>query len=178
MQRKDTRVELAREALLVMCYYAKAGYETLGKREQLGLLFGRVQGGTALVRHAVLYRARKRARTGVEFDIPSIVRRREELARRLRLRYLGMFHTHVEIAGEVAVGLSDDDIRSFAEDDGSAIEVLVAVRAVERRPLGKSPRVLTGYEEKTGYAYTVRAYGKSDGGVRLLRIRRGKAAPR
>ena len=178
MHRKDTRVELVREALLVMCYYAKAGYETWGKQEQLGLLFGRVQGGTALVRHAVLYRARKRARTGVEFDIPSGVRRRKELARRLRLRYLGMFHTHVEIAGEVGIGLSSDDIENFLDDEGSALEVLVAVRAVDRRPPGKSSKVLTGFEEETSYAYTVRAYGKTGRGVRLLRIRRGKAAPR
>ncbi len=160
-----------------MCYHAKAGYEARGKREQIGLLFGRVEHRTvAHVRQAVLYRARQRTRNGINIDHASLARRWQALERSSGEQYLGMFHSHVEVAGEVCIGLSDIDVASFRDDLFSLLELLVTVRAAGRRPPGKSPRVLTGFEEKTGYVYTVRAYGKTGRGIRLLPVRRLPAA--
>ncbi|MFB0510042.1 MAG: hypothetical protein ACETVX_06055, partial [bacterium] len=100
-----------------ICLRAKLGYDRKMKAETFGFLFGSVdKDKKMIVKKAIYYRGGKKSRTGVVFQhwsqIWHIIRRRKELANRLRLRFLGNFHSHVEIGGEVFRGLSVDDKES------------------------------------------------------------------
>jgi len=164
------------EAVREMCRFACRGYETRQKRETFGFMYGTLTRDQRLVaRRAVYYRGGRKTRSGVVFkDWATIVRiglRRQELARRLRLRFLGNFHSHVEIAGEVFRGLSDEDRASFGWDPMSVLEAIVFVwPGTARRPARLSGSIV-GFEPATGYNYRVRVYAKRLGRVFQARTR-------
>lgn len=153
--------ETARE----MCRLACEGFEAKLKRETYGFLYGTFTRERRLVvRRAVYYRGGKKTRSGVVFkDWPTIIRisrRRHELAGSLRLRFLGSFHSHVEIAGEVFRGLSDEDRDSFRFDPMSVIEAIVFIWPGKgQRPSHLSSSIV-GFEPGTGYNYRIRVYAK------------------
>jgi len=165
-------VLLHEDAVRELCRLARRGYETMQKQEAYGFLFGRLgSDGRLMVRHARAYRGGRRTRWGVEYPVYGARRRSRELATRLRLRYLGSFHSHVEIAGRVSRGMSADDRRTFREDDRASIEAVVFVWAGPRRTLRPSPRSVVGYEPDTDYHYRIRVYRKVGGGVRRVRVK-------
>jgi hypothetical protein len=159
-----------------LCHHARRGYEASYKRETFGFLYGTLKRDRRLVvREAVHYRGGNKSRTGVWFgDWPSVLRvlnRREQLARDLGMRFLGGFHSHVEIAGTVFRGLSESDHRSFRRDFLAALEAVVFVWAGGRpvlRPPGNSIAV---YERDTDYSYRIRLYAKRRAGIRLTAVR-------
>lgn len=148
-----------------ICLRAKLGYERKMKAETFGFLFGSIdKEKRMIVKKAIYYRGGKKSRTGVVFQqwsqIWHVIKRRKELANRLRLRFLGNFHSHVEIGGEVFRGLSDDDKESFRHDRSAIIEVVVSVWAGDRNQIPPAIRGLAGYNPKTGYQYRIKAYTK------------------
>jgi hypothetical protein len=98
--------------------------------------------------------------------IARLARRRRELARKMRLRFAGSFHSHVEIAGSVFSGLSQPDRESFRSDPMATLEVIVFVREGTTRRLTHSPRDIVTFEPATGYNYRIRCYAKRDGSIR------------
>lgn len=163
-------------AVRELCCLARKGYRTRFKRETFGFLFGRLTHDHKLiVTRAIYYRGGKKTRTGVVFkDWPTIRRgakRRRELARQLRLRFLGNFHSHVEIAGWVFKGLSRDDRNSFREDIMSAIEVIVFVWPGRSRTMRSVKGTIVGHEPRTGLNYRIRVYAKRRNGIRQVRAR-------
>lgn len=144
---------------------AKLGYEKKMKAETFGFLFGSIDKNKRLiVKKAVYYRGGKKSRTGVVFQhwsqIWHIIKRRKELANQLRLRFLGHFHSHVEIGGEVFRGLSKEDKESFLLDRYACIEVVVSVWSSDRNQIQPIRRGLAGYDPNTGYQYRIKAYMK------------------
>ncbi len=111
---------------------------------------------------------------GVTFDTAGMLRSRQNVARRFRLRALGLFHSHVEIAGRAEYGLSDEDRETFAEDEEALVEAVVAVREADRAPKRTSRKVLFGFDREDGYAYNIRVYGKTRAGIRLLPVEAGE----
>ncbi len=165
-------VVVTANALAQLCLHAKRGYEAKWKRETYGFLYGRLCADRRLViRKAVYYRGGSKSRTGVSFcDRPSVLRllqRRRELAQRFRLRFLGGFHSHVEIAGTIFCGFSATDRDSFRRDTEAALEAVVTVWAGGRPR--RTVNSLSVYEPATGYSYRLRLYGKRKDGIRLVR---------
>jgi len=164
------------EAVNELCRLARRGYETKHKKETFGFLFGSLNEDRCMViRHAAYYRGGVKSRSGVFFNdwpaIQRIVARRRELSGRLRLRFLGNFHSHVEIGGWVLRGLSREDAESFRHDEAATLEAVVFVWAGPKGSLAPSPRTIVAYEPDTGYNYRVRVYAKSKSGVRLTRVK-------
>lgn len=164
-------VLILRPVVIELCRLARDGYETPRKREAFGFLWGRLTGqGRLEVRRALGYRGGTRTRTGIWFRNPAAiaraVHRRESLARTLGMRFLGGFHSHVEIAGRVFRGLSTEDRRSFLSDPGAAVEIVVFTWA-GGRPQPGGPGSLAVYEQSTGYSYRVRLYAKRRSGIRV-----------
>jgi len=158
-------------AVRELCRLAREGYEASFKKETYGFLFGSLDRNQRLtIRRSCFYRGGTKTRTGVTFkDWPTIARlarRRHELARRMRLRFAGSFHSHVEIAGSVFSGLSDPDRESFLGDPMSTLEVIVFVRQGSARRVARSSRDIVTFEPATGYHYRVRCYARRDGGIR------------
>lgn len=163
-------------AVRALCRLAREGYEANFKKETYGLLFGRLdRGGRLTVRRSCYYRGGTKTRTGVIFKdwatIARLARRRRELAREMRLRFAGSFHSHVEIAGSVFSGLSDPDRESFHADPMSTLEVIVFVRKGTARRVSRSPRDIVAFEPATGYNYRIRCHAKRDGIIRQVTIK-------
>ncbi len=165
------RVLFAMPVLQALCAWAERGYEARGKAERLGFLFGRIeQKKRVVVTQAVLYRGGRRTRSGAFFELGAMLARRRAIGRKLGLRPLGMFHSHVEQAGQAGHGFSEMDIETFEDDYGMVIEAVVSVRFAGRKPQRTSRKVLFGFEESTGYSYNIRVLGRSLSGARLLPV--------
>lgn len=168
-------VIILRPVMVELCRLARDGYETPRKREAFGFLYGRLsRQGRLEVRKAIGYRGGRRTRSGICFDNPSAIlralRRRWLIARALEMRFLGGFHSHVEIAGRVSCSLSREDLGSFRSDSEAGLEALVMVWAGGRRDAG-GPNIVSVYEESTGYSYRLRVYAKRPAGIRRVRVR-------
>ena len=164
-------VRFEEAAVRELCRLAREGYEASFKKETYGFLFGSLDRSRRLtIRRSCFYRGGTRTRTGVTFKdwatIGRLARRRRELAREMRLRFAGSFHSHVEIAGSVFSGLSEPDRESFRADPMSTLEVIVFVRRGTARRLKRSPRDIVTFEPATGYNYRIRCYAKRDGSIR------------
>lgn len=172
--RSPIRIEEA--AVRELCRLARAGYEASFKKETYGFLFGTLDRNHRLtIRSSCFYRGGTRTRTGVTFKdwatIARLARRRRELAHRMRLRFAGSFHSHVEIAGRVFRGLSEPDRESFQADPMSTVEVVVFVWKGTGRRAARSHRDIVAFEPATGYHYRIRCHAKRDGHVRQQTLR-------
>ncbi len=166
-----TPVILHEEAVRELCRLARRGYETRGKQEVFGFLFGRRDpSGRLLIRHARYYRGGSRSMYGVTLPLTESRRRRRALARDLHLRFLGSFHSHVEIAGHITRGMSDTDRDSFRSDSEALLEAVVFVWAGLKWKLRPAARSVVGFEPDTGYHYRIRVYAKTAAGIRRVRL--------
>lgn len=156
-----------------LCACARRGYETRFKRETFGFLFGTLDSRRRLrVRRAVYYRGGRKTRTGIVFkDMPTImrgIRRRRQLALAQRLRVLGSFHSHVEVAGTVFRGLSPDDRESFVKDPEGAIEAIVFVWPGPLKALPSQAGTIVAFEPRARLNFRLRVYAKRRNGVRMV----------
>ncbi len=171
-----TPVLFEEQAVRELCCLARRGYETKFKRETFGFLYGTVTTERRLiVRRAFYYRGGEKSRSGVTFKdwsmIRRVIRRRKELSRNLRMRFLGNFHSHVEIAGEVFRGLSPEDRESFHYDQNALIETIVFIWAGEFKHNRSLSGTIVGFEPRTGYNYRIRVYAKRKNGIRQVRAK-------
>lgn len=163
-------------AVRELCRLARDGYEASFKKETYGFLFGGLDHtGRLTVRRSYFYRGGTKTRTAVTFkDWPTLARlalRRRELARKTRLRFVGSFHSHVEIAGSVFKGLSDSDRESFRADPMSTLEVIVFTWKGTAHRIDHSPRDIVAFEPATGYHYRIRCYAKRAGSIKQTSLK-------
>ncbi|MEO0020031.1 MAG: hypothetical protein ABIK47_05265 [candidate division WOR-3 bacterium] len=163
-------------AVRELCGLARKGYETKFKRETFGFLFGTITREKRLiVRRPCYYRGGEKSRTGVVFKdwqtIRRAIARRRKLSVRFRMRFLGNFHSHVEIAGEVFKGLSPEDRESFANDPMALIETIVFIWLGPFKPNRSISGTIVGYEPSTNYNYRIRVYAKRKNGIRQVRAK-------
>lgn len=163
-------------AVRELCALARRGYEAKFKKETFGFLFGTLtRESRLLVRRSCYYRGGEKTRTGVVFknwaNIRRIFHRRKELARQFRMRFLGNFHSHVEIAGDVFKGLSHEDRESFFYDPMAIIETIVFVWTGPFKPNRSASGTIVGFEPRTGYNYRIRVYAKRKNGIRQVRAK-------
>ncbi len=168
------RVSFARRVLQDICWWTTLGCARRRKQERLGFLFGHVEKKRHVrVTRATLYRGGKRMRAGALVDTDRMMWRRIVVGKKLGLRGLGTFHSHVSSVGEPAHGVSAEDKQAFMADICALIEVIVAVRPADRKPTRTSKRTLIGHESRTGLTYNIRAYTVTESGVRMLPVRTG-----
>ena len=163
-------------AVRELCRLAREGYEASFKKETYGLLFGRLDRSRQFtLRRSCFYRGGSKTRTGVTFkDWPTVARlarRRRELARNMRLRFAGSFHSHVEIAGSVFKGMSGSDRESFRDDRMATLEVIVFVWKGTNHRAERSPRDIVAVEPASRYNYRIRCYAKRASGIRQVTLK-------
>lgn len=171
-----------------LCRLARQGYDVRHKRETFGFLYGIIDAERRLtVRHARYYRGGTKTRYRVTLDEREMQKRRRELAAELHGRFLGSFHSHVEVGGFISRGMSADDRHSFRQDEDALIELLVSVWAGRRKSLRPTPKTIIAWEPgglrgptpetadrpdpSRGYNYRIRVYVRQNGGVRRVRVR-------
>ncbi|MGB9742139.1 MAG: hypothetical protein ACP5JB_02340 [candidate division WOR-3 bacterium] len=163
-------------AVRELCCLARKGYEARFKRETFGFLFGTLtRNRQVIIRRACYYRGGEKSRTGITFKdwatISRALRRRRELSTRFRLRFLGNFHSHVEIAGEVFRGLSPEDRESFLHDRMALIETIVFIWSGPFKPNRSTSGTIVGFEPRTSYNYRIRVYAKRRNGIYQIRAK-------
>lgn len=161
-------VIIHKSAISEMVLRAAENYEARGKKETIGMLFGSIKHDVVFIKRAVHYAAHRRTRSQVSYYGPYLRKRRKDLSMQMRMKYIGLYHSHVEIAGKVSWGLSDVDKSDFLEDEGAIIDLLAAISASRL----KEPRALkasvSALDQETNYYYVVRTYQKIGRKIRLI----------
>ncbi len=164
MKPAPSRVGLSGRAAFDIYLAATRGYESPYKEERLGILLGRIRGGTAYVESARPYRTARCTRTSVSVDPLSLARAIERLRARHRRAYLGTYHTHPEVANGFTSSLSQEDKRPICPFHDQAIEMVATIWA-SKGEAGKSRYYFQG---KVGeYRIRMAAY-RFGGDFRIL----------
>jgi hypothetical protein len=153
-----------------LCRLAQSGNEAKRRHETYGFLFGSVAKRKLVIRKAVFYRGGKNTQAGIAFtnsEVVTLQKRRKELAARTHLRFVGCFHSHMVIDGDIYKGASEADAVSFIEDKKALLETIVFVRRC-------NAMVKHGYSDifvEKVYDFQIRGYRKVDGKVRRIKVR-------
>ncbi len=132
-----SNVVLSKRALETIVKAAKDGYLKPYKQERLGILLGRFKKDTIFVSNAFLHRGGKYTRTSVmvlESQIDGHIR---QMVSKYRLRFLGSFHTHNEVAKTTSSALSKDDRNPISYKYPPLVEIIASIR-VSDSPLRQS----------------------------------------
>lgn len=147
---------------------AEENYDAPYKKETMGLLFGCHIHDRISIKEAVHYAAHGRTRTQVSYNSVNLQRRRKELSKSLRMRYIGLFHSHVEISGEARLKPSKNDKRDFIGDEDALIDLLITISAREiKRPRRLKTSVVL-FDKNKRYYYMIRTYRKVGRRIRLI----------
>lgn len=104
------KIKACKSVIEYICRQAKYGYETPYKQERFGFLFGKEsRSGIWRVTDCHLYKGGFRKRTGIYIVVENGFDRAMELSRMKKLAWIGTYHSHVEVKGEIFYGLSEDD---------------------------------------------------------------------
>ncbi len=116
---------MSRKAAEDIIRHAMKGYEITYKREVGGHLFGYGEGKVFYVGKVVPYNAARGSRTSWCVDPYSFARKGLRLETR-RLKWIGAYHSHVEIRGTASTGQSREDTfaQIFSEH---AVEIIIRV---------------------------------------------------
>lgn len=162
---------ISRSATLELCRLARKGYDATPHRETFGFLYGTHRAGSIVVKKAVYYIGGKKSKYGTDFSGVAILRmlkRRSSLAKKLGMRFIGTFHSHHPIDGEILRGISPDDNMSFKDDDKALVETIVFVWKRKTRRVVSGKRDVAVTEHGVTYNYRIRCYMKH----RVVRMQR------
>lgn len=152
---KPERIVILKGVISVLVGAAVQGYEAAYKEERLGILLGRFQKETAIIRHAIVYRGGERKRTKVEVDSVWFTRRVRELSLKHKSEFLGTFHTHNEVAGTISSALSIEDREHLCDYPPHTVELIVAIWRSDHHPR-LSKRYIQGTVGR--YRYRIAGY--------------------
>lgn len=147
---------------------AEENYDAPYKKETMGLLFGYYIHEKISIREAVHYGAHGRTRTQVSYNSSNLRRRKKELSKNLRMRCIGLYHSHVEIAGKARLKLSEDDKKDFFEDEDAMIDLLVTISAREIKKPRRLKASVALFDQEKSYYYLIRTYRKAGKQIRLI----------
>lgn len=119
------QVLVSRRAARELVMHASSGYGELYKREVGGHLLGYLLRGGLYVGRAVPYNTPFRSRSGWSPDAASFERKGRALETR-RLHWIGVYHSHVEVAGSASTVQSAVD-RQYHRMSACPLEVIVRV---------------------------------------------------
>ena len=118
---------LSRRALENIVKAAKDGYLKSYKQERLGILLGRLKKDTLFVSDAFLHRGGKYTRTSSMVLESQIDRHIKLMVSKYRLRFLGSFHTHNEVAKTMSSALSKDDRNPISTKYPPSVEIIASI---------------------------------------------------
>lgn len=151
-----------------ICYRAKGDYKKPYKKETIGLLFGEIKSNFMYIHRAIHYGAHRRTRTQASYNVQYLRKRREELSKELGLEFIGLYHSHVEIAGKRSLKLSKKDKSTFLEDEKAIIELLTVVSAGNLKYPKRLKLSVVGFEKETKFYYVIRTYHKIGKKIKLI----------
>ena len=135
-------------------------------------MFGTIGKRRTVVRKAVYYGGGRKTLTGIDFrgqrQFTCLKNRRRAIARKLHLRFLSCFHSHMKIRGYVQKTLSQDDINFFLFDKEAPLEFIVCVWSDNNL----CKRSKTAVTVRKAYNYRIQGYRKTKNAVRRIAVKR------
>ena len=159
-------ISLTGQAIKTMIIHAINGYEKRGKKESGGHLLGYKNGNRYCVAIAEPYMipSASAARTWWGPNQASFARKGRTLENDLGVRWVGVYHTHVEIAQSMRTGQSDEDKMLHVEP----VQIIVSITNGKMSFPEGSLRVQI---MKRGYKCCVRGWTKdSQGRSKVARV--------
>lgn len=169
---------LENDALNKMLRAAMNGYEMPYKEERLGFLFGeKINNGRMEVTDAVVYHGGNRTRTMAEYDNDKFIARGKELSAELGQKWIGCFHSHVEMNDRPSHGISPEDKYEFRELATALpdyeIEMIVSIYAAGNYTKGLAPRSKSLLvNDNNDYRYLVKGYKCYDKGIYQIPVKK------
>jgi proteasome lid subunit RPN8/RPN11 len=170
------KIKLSRQAVKFLMSDAQRGYEELYKREVGGHLLGYRLGKEFYVSKVIPYHTPLRTRSEWSPNTPNFERKGLKLETR-RLKWIGTYHSHVEIGGSASTGQSPEDIESHLS---SLCPIEIIIRIANCRL--NSPKNCLSYfeifEEGLTYFYDICGYLKdSTGEIRRVSVKERRLIP-
>jgi proteasome lid subunit RPN8/RPN11 len=110
MNGNNMKIKVAEPVFDYICRQVDYGYEAPYKQERFGFLYGkRSKSGLYWIKGCHFYKGGTRKRSYASFVIDDVINRGTELAKRKRMQWIGIYHSHVEVDGEIYYGLSEHD---------------------------------------------------------------------
>jgi len=122
-----SNVVLSKRALETIVKAAKDGYMEPHKQERLGILLGRLKKDTLFVSNAFLHKGGKYTRTSSMVLQSQIDRHIKLMVSKYRLRFLGSFHTHNEVAKTMSSALSKEDRDPISAKYPPTLEIIASI---------------------------------------------------
>lgn len=166
------QIKITEKVAVYLCEQAEAGYEMAYKQEKIGFLFGTIGKSAIKITKAVAYKGGAKKRTSVDVYTDSFDKRGETLSLHLRKRWLGTYHTHVEVDDDIPIGISDDDKYVFADNE-SVVELIISVWATDNsNRLKQGTKRLLAIKRfgDTNYRFVISGYLMTNRGPRLVRL--------
>ena len=159
-------IRVKKSVVKYLCNQVDRGYEAPYKQERLGFLFGRItRWGIYYISKAYYYKGGTRKRTKSEYNSKRLIKRGKELSSKFRMEWIGMYHSHEEIAGEKSWGLSlqDKTIEPYLP-----VELLISVWAKgdNKIPLPGKFRLKV---VRSNYRYLFTGYIRTKTGLKPVR---------
>jgi hypothetical protein len=168
-------IEITKNVIEYLGQQADLGYESLYKQERMGFLFGTIKNRTIKITKAVSYKGGIRKRTGIDFYADNFDKRGNTLSTRLRKKWLGTYHTHVEEDDDISIGLSGEDREAFV-DNSLPMELVISIWATDnskRLKPGRKRLLAIKRFGDTNYRYAISGYLITEQGPRLIRTIKG-----
>ena len=166
------KIKVCKSVIEYICRHVDYGYEAPYKQERFGFLYGKQsRSGIYQVKDCHFYKGGIRKRTSVAFVMEDGFDRAMELAERKKLEWIGTYHSHVEIDGEIFFGLSEDDksLKPFPP-----VEFLIVVWPNDtnwkRGNLKKRFKV-----ENRDYQYLFTGYVRKSGNLVMIKLEQVEA---
>lgn len=124
---KFAKVMLSESAADAIIRSAICGYKAPFKEERLGILMGNVRSGVCKIEMAKPYNGGIRTRTSIDVDSDSIERAIRRLMSKHRRQFLGLYHTHPEVANNISSALSADDKEPICDTYTHFVEIVAGI---------------------------------------------------
>ena len=167
---------LSKTAIDDLIEAAKKGYEAKWKKEAGGHLLGRRNGRDFYVRKAIIYNTPGGKRTSWAPNPDCYERKGRKLEETIGLRWIGTFHSHVEVNGSSSSRPSKED-RDEHRASPRPVEIIVNITNQGRK---YSPKCLSYKLYDDGYCCDIGGFIKDSRGIikriKVLEKRRRKCA--
>jgi len=165
-----TTVQFKRPAMTALLEHVRKGYEELYKCEVGGLLLGYRKDRTVHIRKTVPYRTPRRSRTGWDPNIRYLERRGVALET-VSLKWIGTYHSHVEIGRSASTGQSviDQESHLLAR---SPLEIIVRITEHKMKSPHDCFSLSDTLNHERTYYFDICAYWKTvNDSIKRLKVR-------
>jgi len=147
-------LRISRQALNALIVHATKGFETHYKREVGGHLFGYLSKDGFYVSRAIPYKTPYSSRTGWGIK-PYNFRRKGRSLETRRTKWIGTYHSHVEINRSASTGQSREDKEAHLFFE-APVDIVLRITTYKMR----APKVCLSYKDNRAYYYDICGYVK------------------